>query len=181
MSLIFIISATNAFALEWGRDSGERDSRGRVAGDRDDRSRPREVVVVGHQKYHYHDGRFFRPGWFGFEIAVVTPPIGAIVTVLPFGHKTIVIGGATYYYYNNIYYLPYSSGYIIVPQPLVNPVVVVENRIPYSVTSTINVPNSNGSYTPVTLVKRDNGYIGPQGEYYPDHPTVDQLKALYGK
>jgi len=176
-SLIFIICSTNAFASGWSRDSRERNSRGGGARDRDDRSRPREVVVVGHHRYNYHDGRFFWPGWFGFEIAIATPPVGAIVTILPFGHRTIVLGGATYYYYNNIYYQPCSSGYIIVPQPQAKPAVVAA----YSGASTINVPNSNGSYTSVTLVKRDNGYIGPQGEYYPDHPTVDQLKALYGK
>jgi hypothetical protein len=46
---------------------------------------------------------------------------------------------------------------------------------------TVNVPNTNGSYTPVTLIKQKDGYIGPQGEYYPGHPTVTQLRVLYGK
>jgi hypothetical protein len=46
---------------------------------------------------------------------------------------------------------------------------------------TINVPNEKGDFTPVKLVKHDKGYIGPQGEFYADHPTVEQLKALYGK
>lgn len=177
LSLIFIISATNVFAAGWSRDTKARVSRQSSSRDRNDRSRSREVVVVGHHRYNYHDGRFFRPGWFGLEIVLSSPPIGAIVTFLPFGHKTIVIGGATYYQYNNIYYQPCSSGYIIVPQPRVKPAVVVVS----SATTTINVLNSNGSYTPVTLVKRYNGYLGPQGEYYLDHPTVDQLKALYGK
>jgi len=45
----------------------------------------------------------------------------------------------------------------------------------------IHIPNSNGSYTAVTLQKSGDGYIGPQGEYYPEHPTVAQLKVLYGK
>jgi hypothetical protein len=44
----------------------------------------------------------------------------------------------------------------------------------------VNVPNSKNGFTPVKLVKQGNGYIGPQGEFYPGHPTVDQLKALYG-
>jgi hypothetical protein len=46
---------------------------------------------------------------------------------------------------------------------------------------TINVPNAKGEFTPVKLVKHDKGFIGPQGEFYPDHPTVDELKVLYGK
>ncbi len=177
MSLTFIICSTNAFAGGWSRDSRENNSRGSSVRDRDDRSRSREVVTVGHQRYNYHDGRFFWPGWFGFEIVLSRPPIGAIVSILPFGHRTVVARGATYYYYDNIYYQTCPAGYIVVPQPQVVSVTAVAS----SNTITINVPNSNGSYTSVTLVKRDNGYLGPQGEYYPDHPTVDQLKALYGK
>ena len=26
-----------------------------------------------------------------------------------------------------------------------------------------------------------NGFIGPQGEFYPDFPRVEQLKVMYGK
>jgi hypothetical protein len=47
-------------------------------------------------------------------------------------------------------------------------------------TATITIPNSKGGFTPVRLVKHNNGYLGPQGEFYAGHPTVDQLKALYG-
>jgi hypothetical protein len=47
-------------------------------------------------------------------------------------------------------------------------------------TATINIPNSKGGFTAVRLVKHKDGYIGPQGEFYAGHPTVDQLKALYG-
>jgi hypothetical protein len=46
---------------------------------------------------------------------------------------------------------------------------------------TINIPNANGGYTAVKLARFKDGYKGPQGEYYPGHPTVDQLRALYGK
>ncbi len=38
-----------------------------------------------------------------------------------------------------------------------------------------------GGYTAITLKKWGNGFIGPQGEYYSEHPTVEQLKTLYGK
>ncbi|MFA5090006.1 MAG: DUF6515 family protein [Candidatus Omnitrophota bacterium] len=144
--------------------------------------------MVGHEQYRYRDGRFYRPVFFGlFEILVDVPPIGAIVTVLPLGYRTIVIGGATYYYYNGIYYTVCPSGYVVVPAPVVNPNVIVVSPAttqPQKVsgeTVTINVPNSNGSYTPVTLIKQKGGYIGPQGEYYLGHPTIEQLKVLYAK
>jgi len=165
------LSYSNAFA--WGSQEKPRGQR-------------REVVIVGHQSYHYHDGRFYRPGWFGFEFMVNIPPIGAIVTNLPFGYRTIIVKGTPYYYCNNVYYRSCPSGYIVVPESAVTPDVVY---VPIAVqpqplsgeTITINVPNANGSYTPVVLVKRNSGYVGPQGEYYSGNPTVDQLKALYGK
>lgn len=141
-----------------------------------------EVVVVDHHRYHYRDGRFYRPGWFGFEFAVIAPPIGAVVTFLPVGHRTVIVGGISYYYYDNVYYKACPTGYVVVPAPVVTSTVVAE---PAQGTSgdkvTINVPNANGSFTSVILVKHGNGYIGPQGEYYPGNPSVEQLKALYGK
>jgi hypothetical protein len=47
-------------------------------------------------------------------------------------------------------------------------------------TVTVYVPNANGRFTPVNLIKAKNGYSGPQGEFYPNHPTIAQLRALYG-
>jgi outer membrane lipoprotein SlyB len=48
-------------------------------------------------------------------------------------------------------------------------------------TVTINVTNSNGSITPVTLRRQGAVYIGPRGETYPNLPTEEQLKqAGYG-
>ena len=48
-------------------------------------------------------------------------------------------------------------------------------------TVTVNVANSNGSITPVTLRKQGVGYLGPKGEYYNSLPTSEQLRqAGYG-
>lgn len=48
-------------------------------------------------------------------------------------------------------------------------------------TVTINITNSNGSITPVTLRKQGVVYIGPRGETYTSLPTEEQLKkAGYG-
>lgn len=47
-------------------------------------------------------------------------------------------------------------------------------------TVVINVQNSNGSYTPVTLRRAGNQYVGPRGEYYSTLPTEAQLKVAYG-
>ncbi len=45
----------------------------------------------------------------------------------------------------------------------------------------ISIPNGDGSYTSVTLTKTDKGFLGPQGEFYSDHPTEQQLKTRYCK
>jgi hypothetical protein len=45
----------------------------------------------------------------------------------------------------------------------------------------IHIPNGDGSFTLVTLKKTEKGFLGPQGEFYQDHPTVDQLKERYVK
>lgn len=185
LSSVFFMQATNAFAdPEMGRHHG----------------RPPHGPGYGygdHPRYRYHDGRFYRPTWFGlFEIAIDIPPIGAIITVLPPRHRTIIVGDVTYYYYDGVYYTVCPSGYVVVPAPapVVVPAAVVtpnpvtnapavntQSQETSGETITINIPNTNGSYTPVILTKQKNGYTGPQGEYYSEHPTVEQLKVLYGK
>jgi outer membrane lipoprotein SlyB len=47
-------------------------------------------------------------------------------------------------------------------------------------TVVINVSNSNGSITPVTLRRQGNLYVGPKGEFYPQLPTEAQLRQVYG-
>jgi hypothetical protein len=61
-------------------------------------------------------------------------------------------------------------------------VVVVNSPVTVANTETvvINVPNPNGSYTPVTLRRSGGTTIGPRGEHYDQEPTIEQLQALYG-
>ena len=47
-------------------------------------------------------------------------------------------------------------------------------------TLVINVKNSNGSITPVTVHRNGNLYQGPKGEIYTQLPTEDQLRPVYG-
>ena len=46
---------------------------------------------------------------------------------------------------------------------------------------TVNIPNDHGGYTTILIRRSGNGFIGPQGEYYPQFPKVSQLKIMYGK
>jgi len=121
--------------------------------------------------YHSYQGERFRgheSDGLGFFAAVLA--IGTIVALLPERHETVVVRGEPYDYQDHTYYQSRPSRYVVVPAP-VSP----------DGTVTINIPNSDGSYTVVKLVKHDDGYTGPQGEYYSGHPTVEQLKVLYGK
>jgi len=47
-------------------------------------------------------------------------------------------------------------------------------------TVVINVTNSNGSMTPVTLRRVGNQYLGSRGEYYASLPSEEQLRIAYG-
>ena len=47
-------------------------------------------------------------------------------------------------------------------------------------TSIVNITNSNGSITPVTLRRAGNVWVGPRGEQYMSLPTPEQLKPIYG-
>src|SRR5208282_5083439 len=54
-------------------------------------------LMVGATTYDYYDGVYFQPTPAG-TMAVVAPPVGAIVSQLPDGAETFVVGTATYYY-----------------------------------------------------------------------------------
>lgn len=146
------------------------------------------TVVVKRNRYYYHRGMFFRKSRAGFII--VAPPIGAIVPVLPAEHVILVFGGIPYYCFDSVYYRECPSGYLIVPESEIEEKKKAEDKEEQSSEKTdkndieedfvVNIPNSDGSFTPVKLKKHKNGYIGPQGEYYPDRPTVKQLQVLYG-
>jgi len=49
-----------------------------------------------------------------------------------------------------------------------------------AVTSYVNLPNPNGSVTPVAIKRQGNVYVGPRGEQYNSYPTVEQLQPIYG-
>ncbi|MFH1799236.1 MAG: DUF6515 family protein [Candidatus Omnitrophota bacterium] len=129
--------------------------------------------------YYYLEGAYYRETPSGYVI--VSAPRGAIITSLPERHKVIVYDNTDYYYYNSTYYVKQPAGYAVVTPP---PSVVSSNASAVEApekTIVVTVPNPNGSYIPVTLQKYSDGYVGPNGEFYPDYPTIDQLKAMYAK
>jgi hypothetical protein len=171
-AVVFLLMLTlfcpSAFAREG--DRGRDDGHGRS----DNRGYSREYN--GGDRHYYRDGRWYRRGWFGFDVVVSALAIGALIESLPPQHTTVVVQGTPYYYGDNHYYRQATNGGYVV----VSPPVLVQVPVQAQETVTINIPNSRGGYTPVVLRRAGYGYLGPQGEYYADSPTVDQLRALYG-
>ena len=118
----------------------------------------------------------------------------------------MVVNGSPYYCSDNVYYQQCPSGYVVVAPPAVVQPVVVEQPPPVAQTVVVpspvvsqsqpavvpatpaagefpvNIINSDGkTYTSVLIRQKGNGYVGPQGEFYPTFPKVEQLKAMYGK
>ena len=58
--------------------------------------------------------------------------------------------------------------------------VVIQTQVSKNI-FTVNIPNDKGGYSAVVIKKSGNGFVGPQGEFYPDFPKVSQLKIMYGK
>ena len=147
----------------------------------------------GHGHYYYRGGRWYNDGWFWGGIATGLV-IGATIATLPPYYQTVYVGGVPYYYDGTYYYQGGPTGYVVVPTPATTTVVtastatavvaapaVTQTQAASTGTVVINIPNASGGYTPVTLTKHKTGYIGSQGEYYEGHPTVEQLRVLYGK
>ena len=142
-------------------------------------------------RYYWHGDRWYNNGWFWFDAGVTALTIGAIAASLPPAYNTVYAGGVPYYYYDGVYFRPCPSGYVVVPAPVAAPVVVPAPAMAQPVVTaplenagesfTVNIPNYKGSYTPVTLTRSGAGFIGPQGEYYPEFPKIKQLKEMYGK
>ena len=124
------------------------------------------------------------------------------------GYGNFGLGFSYSPYYDNLgYYYPYypsyyetgvlvSSPVVETPEVIVQPSTIVTTASTYSTTEispvqitptagdddiTLNIPNKTGGYSAVLIKKSGNGFIGPQGEFYPEFPKVSVLKVLYAK
>jgi hypothetical protein len=143
------------------------------------------TIWAGGVKYYYYDGLYYTYVGDG-DYVLVNPPVGAVVTTIPSDFQPVIINGVTYYVNNGIYYVYTPHGYQIVANPVtVTPVsaTVVAAPVVNDTQNTfpVNVPNSTGGYTTVVIKKSGSGYVGPQGEFYPEFHNVSQLKVMYGK
>ena len=155
-------------------------------------------VIVSGVEYYYANGSFYRR--FGDAYLAAPAPVGAIVRTIPPNYNPIVIDGAIYYIIHGSVYLQTLNGYQVMPQKpfMIERYASEQNNVvnipPQTALSnqqhapanaeesfTVNIPNSKGGYTPVTIKKSGDGFIGPQGEYYQEFPKVEELKIKYAK
>jgi hypothetical protein len=141
------------------------------------------TIRVGGARYFYYDGLYYTNA--GGEYVLVTPPVGASVSVIPPDFQPVIINARTYYTNNGVYYiLTRQRGYRVVAAPVIYaqpqvviaaPAVVTQDAYP------VNVPNNSGGYVTVVIKRSGHGFMGPQGEFYRQFPAVTQLKVMYGR
>ena len=140
----------------------------------------------GFNRHNRHNNHLLSSFGFGLHFG---HRHGAIVS-LPHFSTAIFLGGHRYYHNHGTYYKKSSCGYYVVPNPYENyydtkiePTRYNKRGFPIRGESSfiVNIPNSDSGYTEVLITKSEDGYIGPQGEYYQNFPNVDQLKAMYSK
>lgn len=144
----------------------------------------------GGHSYYYYDGIYYSPARGGYM--VVNPPPGIIVRGLPRGHHSVWVGNRRYYRHHDCYYERVRGGYRVVRPPvIVQPAPVVYQPIgveaPTVVSAapgspeeySINVPDYNGGYKVVVIKRSGGGFVGPQGEFYNQFPSVDHLRIVY--
>lgn len=139
-------------------------------------------IILGGRRYYHSGGVFYERRARNY--VVVSPPIGAVVEGIPVGYQVRIINGATYYTMDNVYYRYTPRGYMVVAPPAATVVSTVSAvPVPGSAeqTFTVYVPGSGGGYHAVVIIRYGNGFIGPQGEFYPEFPTVEQLRVMYSR
>ncbi|MDE2028008.1 MAG: hypothetical protein KGK03_03420 [Candidatus Omnitrophica bacterium] len=143
-----------------------------------DRRRP------DHDRGHDHDSDHDRNRGF----YLYTPPVVSYINVVPnqtilqdvnqeytqpaadAGYMPVFINGILYFYdsSNGAFFQKTFAGY-----NQIDPLTSLQGTV------TIGIPNNSGGYTNIRLQVVPNGYIGPQGEFYPQFPSLIQLQAIY--
>lgn len=202
LTLAILIQATPAHAWGWGRPHPHFYPHGRCF---DVLPLAAATLIIAGTTYYYGEGVYYQRT--GSQYVVIPAPVGAVVTTIPPGYQPVIIDGTTYYTINDVTYMYTPYGFQVVPPP--KPLVIqtttagqvappvsapvqpasISQGVGAPAASTnnaeesfaVNIPNAKGGYTPVTLKRSGNGFIGPQGEYYPEFPRIEQLKVMYAK
>jgi len=74
---------------------------------------------MGHgQRHYYHNGNWNRNGWYGWGAPMPVFSDGVLVSSLPPGYTTVVVGSNTYFYGNDTYFrqMP-AGGFAVIVSP----------------------------------------------------------------
>ncbi len=151
----------------------------------------------GHEQGHEHWHRYGHSS-FGIDLSLGSPgyyydgpyyPEPDYVLVSPPNYQPVILNGMTYYVNNGTYYQYTGYGYQVVSQPVVvsQPATQTAGMMTAPAVTdtensfTVNIPNNSGGYTAVIIQRSGDGFVGPQGEFYPKFPRISQLKAMYTK
>jgi hypothetical protein len=74
------------------------------------------LISLANQQYYYDEGVYYQPYSGGYS--VVPAPFGAVVSFLPPGYETTMVGNDYYYYYGGTFYINTGNGYQVVPAPI---------------------------------------------------------------
>ena len=76
------------------------------------------AISIANHRYYYEDGSYYTPtSGGGGGYSVVPPPIGAVISYLPEGYETTMVGNDTFYYYGGAFYVNTDQGYQVVDAP----------------------------------------------------------------
>lgn len=142
-----------------------------------------------HRKYYrknyaYAYPRYYRPYYYGTTLNRLYD--------LPRGATFVWINGDKYYTYRGTYYRRSDCGtyYTVVDDPHSVPV-AAKQEIGHYYQDTVyesnqkefvvHIRDRDGKLVTVRLTKEEDGYVGPQGEFYPEFPKVAQLREMYVK
>jgi hypothetical protein len=154
------------------------------------------VVVIGGVAYYVVDDVYYRPGPGGYVVVERPPEPAKVVAPAPEppgNTRTLYVPKKDSDGFVPVTLKKIDGGYLG-PQgefyPTMPPVALLTEMYgipemlrdgPSDRSYFIHVPNKDGqTYTRVELIRRDNGFVGPQGEFYPIMPSVAHLAQMYG-
>lgn len=141
--------------------------------------REHEVVVVNGYPYYVSDNVYYQSYPNGYYV-VAPPPTQTVYVQAPPVVQTVVLPAPATSQPVNVQAPPVAQP--VAPPAPAAPQPAVVTATPATEKYSLYIPNSDGvTYTAVVVRKKDKGYVGPQGEFYPEFPKVEQLKAMYGK
>jgi hypothetical protein len=163
MFLICLISSTGWMADARENNSGfnKNDHAGNNSKESDHHARGFRDHRSGFHRFSHQGYIFIGPDWLR--------------------DTTFIYEGTPYFYYDGIYFTRVGNVFAATTPSFAsyNSPGLAYTEDQAKDTITLDVPAGEG-HVPVKLVKLDNGYRGPYGEFYPTGPTVDELKPIYG-